>query len=114
MTSDGVDRIVEQWAGERPDLYTTTMAVLGRTFRIARLSGDATEQVYRRFDMSRPEFDVLATPRRSGAPYELSPGALASSHESGRVVLSLNGPCGEDEVATEMQKLAGSRFFHRL
>jgi hypothetical protein len=44
----------------------------------------------------------------------MSPGALVSSHESGRVVLSLNGPCGEDEVATEMQKLAGSRFFHRL
>lgn len=79
MTSDGVDRIVEQWAGERPDLDTTAMAVFGRIFRIARLSGDATEQVYRRFDISRPEFDVLATLRRSGAPYELSPGALASS-----------------------------------
>jgi DNA-binding MarR family transcriptional regulator len=79
LASDGVDRIVEQWAGERPDLDTTTMAVLGRTFRIARLSGDATEQIYRRSDISRPEFDVLATLGRSGAPYELSPEALASS-----------------------------------
>ena len=79
MPSDGVDRIVEQWAGERPDLDTTAMAVFGRIFRIARLSGDAPEQVYRRFDISRPEFDVLATLRRSGARTSLSPGALASS-----------------------------------
>lgn len=76
---DGVDEIVEQWARERPDLETTAMAVFGRIFRLARLAGDHMERTYAAFGLGRPEFDVLATLRRSGAPYELSPGALAAS-----------------------------------
>ncbi len=79
MATDGVDRIVEQWARERPDLDTTAMAVFGRVYRLARLSGDEVERVYAAFGIGRPEFDVLATLRRSGAPFELSPGALSSS-----------------------------------
>jgi len=76
---DGVDRIIEQWAHERPDLDTTAMAVFGRVFRLAKLAGDEVERAYARFGIGRPEFDVLATLRRSGAPYQLSPGALAGS-----------------------------------
>jgi DNA-binding MarR family transcriptional regulator len=77
--TDGVDEIVEQWARERPDLDTTAMAVFGRVFRIARLAGDESERVYARFGIGRPEFDVLATLRRTGEPFELSPGALGAS-----------------------------------
>lgn len=76
---DGVDRIVEQWACERPDLDTMAMAIFGRVFRLARLGGDEMERVYVRYGIGRPEFDVLATLRRTPAPHELSPGALASS-----------------------------------
>lgn len=75
--ADGVDAIVEQWARERPDLDTTAMAVFGRVHRLARLSGDAVEREYAAFGLGRPEFDVLATLRRSGAP--LSPGRLAAA-----------------------------------
>jgi DNA-binding MarR family transcriptional regulator len=77
--SDGVDRITEQWARERPDLDTTAMAVFGRIFRLARRAGDEVEQAYAAFGIGRAEFDVLATLRRAGVPYELSPGALAAS-----------------------------------
>ena len=76
---DGVDRIIEQWAHERPDLDTTAMAVFGRVFRLAKVAGDEVERAYARFGIGRPEFDVLATLRRSGTPYQLSPGALAGS-----------------------------------
>ncbi|GAA3336307.1 MarR family transcriptional regulator [Amorphoplanes nipponensis] len=76
---DGVDRITEQWRRERPDLDTTAMAVFGRIFRLARLAGDEVERAYAEFGIGRPEFDVLATLRRAGEPYELSPGALAAS-----------------------------------
>jgi DNA-binding MarR family transcriptional regulator len=76
---DGVDKIIEQWAQERPDLETTAMAVFGRIFRLARVGGDEVEKVYARYGIGRPEFDVLATLRRSGPPYQLSPGALAGS-----------------------------------
>ena len=79
MAHDGVDAILEQWGRERPDLDTTAMAVFGRIYRLAKLSGDAVEQAYAAHGIGRPEFDVLATLRRSGAPYQLSPGALAAS-----------------------------------
>jgi DNA-binding MarR family transcriptional regulator len=75
--ADGVDGIVEQWARERPELDTTAMAVFGRIYRLARLSGDAVEREYAAFGLGRSEFDVLATLRRSGRP--LSPGRLAAA-----------------------------------
>lgn len=77
--TDGVDRIIEQWAQERPDLDTTAMAVFGRIYRLARTAGDEVERAYADFGIARAEFDVLATLRRTGEPYELSPGALAAS-----------------------------------
>ena len=79
VPEDQVDVIVEQWARERPDLDTTAMALFGRVFRLARRAGDEVAQVYAKYGIGRPEFDVLATLRRSGRPYELSPGALAAS-----------------------------------
>jgi DNA-binding MarR family transcriptional regulator len=77
--SDGVDWIIKQWSHERPDLETEAMAVFGRIFRLARIGGDATERAYAAYGIGRPEFDVLATLRRSGAPHQLSPSALAGS-----------------------------------
>ncbi len=79
MAHDGVDVIVEQWGRERPDLDTTAMAVFGRIYRLAKLSGDEVEKVYAGYGIGRPEFDELATLRRAGPPHQLSPGALASS-----------------------------------
>lgn len=76
---DDVDRILAQWATERPDLETTAMGVFGRIQRIARIAGDTQERAYAAYGIGRPEFDVLATLRRSGSPYQLSPGALAAS-----------------------------------
>lgn len=79
MAQDAVDRIVEQWGQQRPELDTTAMAIFGRVFRIARLAGDEMERVYAGYGITRPEFDVLATLRRAGEPPELSPGALAAA-----------------------------------
>ena len=76
---DDVDRIVAQWAIERPDLQTEAMAVFGRIYRIARNVGDRQEQVYAQFGINRGEFDVLATLRRAGEPYQLTPTALCDS-----------------------------------
>jgi DNA-binding MarR family transcriptional regulator len=76
---DDVDRIVDQWARERPELATEAMAVFGRVYRLARLVGDRQEVVYARLGINRGEFDVLATLRRTGAPYQLSPKALSAS-----------------------------------
>src|SRR3712207_7775302 len=43
---DGVDRIVEQWARERPELDTRAMAVFGRIFRLSRLGGRSEEHTF--------------------------------------------------------------------
>lgn len=32
---DAIDRVVEQWAREKPDLDTEPMAIMGRLMRIA-------------------------------------------------------------------------------
>ncbi|MFF5232603.1 MarR family winged helix-turn-helix transcriptional regulator [Dactylosporangium sp. NPDC000521] len=77
--ADDVDRIVEQWARERPDLETEAMAAFGRVYRLAKIVGDRQERVYGALGLSRGEFDVLATLRRSGEPFQLSPKALTSS-----------------------------------
>jgi DNA-binding MarR family transcriptional regulator len=76
---DDVDRIIEQWARERPDLVTEAMAVFGRIYRIARIVGDRQSAVYDRYGISRGEFDVLATLRRAGEPFQLPPKALSAS-----------------------------------
>jgi DNA-binding MarR family transcriptional regulator len=76
---DPVDAIVEQWAAVRPDLDTAAMEVFGRVFRLARTMGDRMEKAYARYGISRGEFDVLATLRRSDAPYTLPPRELSAT-----------------------------------
>ncbi|MCF6506612.1 MarR family transcriptional regulator [Blastococcus sp. MG754426] len=76
---DGVDEIVEQWRRERPELDTTAMAVFGRIYRAAKRVGDAQEQAYAEFGITRADFDVLATLRRAGTPDGMSPGRLTSA-----------------------------------
>lgn len=76
---DRVDAIVEQWARELPDLPTEAMATWGRIYRLAQAMGDAMEIRYRQFGIGRGEFDVLATLRRSGPPYRLTPTKLAEA-----------------------------------
>ena len=76
---DPVDAIVDQWATARPDLDTAAMEIFGRISRIARAMGDRAERAYAPYGISRGEFDVLATLRRSGAPYSLSPRELSST-----------------------------------
>ena len=74
-----MDAIIEQWAAQRPDLQTEPMEIFGRIYRIAALGGARAEQAYARFGITRGEFDVLATLRRSGEPYALSPSQLSST-----------------------------------
>ncbi|NTW41930.1 MAG: MarR family transcriptional regulator, partial [Cellulomonadaceae bacterium] len=79
MGPDGVDRIREQWAVERPELETEPMGIFGRVWRIARLAGEVMEDAYALHGITRADFDVLATLRRAGEPFTLSPSALTAS-----------------------------------
>ena len=73
---DEVDRLVASWQRERPDLDVTPMQVLSRVTRLARHLDRARRQAFADQDLEAWEFDVLSALRRSGAPYQLSPGRL--------------------------------------
>ncbi|MBI3286145.1 MAG: MarR family transcriptional regulator [Burkholderiales bacterium] len=77
--SDAVDAILEQWRRERPDLDLGPMGTIGRIKRCAALVQRKLDAVFAAFGMSSWEFDVLATLRRSGAPYCLAPTSLFST-----------------------------------
>jgi DNA-binding MarR family transcriptional regulator len=74
---DRADLAIEQWARERPELPSLPMAVLGRLSEAAeRVTRDHMDPLFAESGLQRGEFDVLATLRRSGAPYMLSPTKL--------------------------------------
>ncbi|MGR0320504.1 MarR family winged helix-turn-helix transcriptional regulator [Agromyces sp. ZXT2-3] len=76
---DHVSRIMAEWRRERPDLDVSPQGVIGRLHRLANALTEELVAVYSRFGLSEGEFDVLATLRRAGAPYERTPGDLAAS-----------------------------------
>jgi DNA-binding MarR family transcriptional regulator len=74
---DRADIAVDQWARERPDLPALPMAVFGRLLDVAeRVMRDHMNPLFAEAGLQPGEFDVLATLRRSGAPYMLSPTRL--------------------------------------
>jgi DNA-binding MarR family transcriptional regulator len=75
-TSDEVDRIVEAWSRERPDLDFSPLQVLSRVGRLARHLERARRTAFAASDLELWEFDVLSALRRAGKPYQLSPKAL--------------------------------------
>jgi DNA-binding MarR family transcriptional regulator len=75
---DAVDVILGQWRRERPDLDVSPMGPIGRIKRCAVLLEARLEAEFAKFGLSMWEFDMLATLRRSGAPYCLSPTELFS------------------------------------
>lgn len=74
---DRVARIMTAWQRERPDLDTSPQGVIGRLHRLAAALTDELAIVYREHGLGEGEFDVLATLRRVGAPFERQPSELA-------------------------------------
>ncbi|WP_454050611.1 MarR family winged helix-turn-helix transcriptional regulator [Cellulomonas sp. Marseille-Q8402] len=77
-TPDHVDLIQQEWARERPDVDVRPQGVIGRLHRLAAALTDELTAVYREHGLGEGEFDVLATLRRAGAPFERAPGELAA------------------------------------
>jgi len=73
---DHVGRILAQWHNELPGLDTGPMGLIGRIKRLSAYLGEEMERVFAAHGLNRAGFDVLATLRRSGPPYSLSPSAL--------------------------------------
>ncbi|WP_377644106.1 MarR family winged helix-turn-helix transcriptional regulator [Oryzobacter terrae] len=74
--TDHVAHVVEQWRTERPDLDVSPLLVIGRVHRVANALTPELVAVYARHGLGEGDFDVLATLRRQGEPYALTPGEL--------------------------------------
>lgn len=77
--SDDIDVILQQWATERPDLDCSSMAIFGRLSRTYLHVQDRYREAARAHHLGPGEFDVLATLRRAGDPFTLTPGDLTRS-----------------------------------
>lgn len=73
---DELDRIQHAWAAELPELDTTSMALIGRLQIVHKRLSLAMSNNFRQFGLTDAGFDVLATLRRSGSPYQLTPSQL--------------------------------------
>ncbi len=76
---DPVDDILAQWNRERPDLDVGPMGLIGRLRRISHHLTREMEKTFAQHGLNDATFDVLATLRRSGPPYSLSPGDLLAT-----------------------------------
>jgi DNA-binding MarR family transcriptional regulator len=73
---DHVDTIIAQWKRERQELDTQPMALIGRLKRVAQYLSVGMDKTFKQFGLNNASFDVLATLRRSGEPFALSPSEL--------------------------------------
>lgn len=71
--TDTVDAVTAQWRAVRPDLDHSPLDVVARVSRLSRLVDRRLAENFARFDLEDWMYDVLATLRRSGEPYTLTP-----------------------------------------
>lgn len=99
--ADHVNKILQQWAEVRPDLDCTPMGVIGRIGRLERVLSPKIDKVINEFDLSRIEFDLLATLKRSNQPMTPTELYKATMLSSGA-------------VSTRLDKLASRGWLERL
>ena len=100
---DAVDRIVAQWQRELPELASENMLLFGRLKRCAVLWQPRIDAVFAEYGLGTGDFDVLATLRRNGAPYTLTPTALFAS------MMVTSGT-----MTSRLQKLESKGWIERL
>jgi DNA-binding MarR family transcriptional regulator len=90
---DHVDRVLAQWAGARPNLDLAPVAVIARLGRATAYIDAGINACLAQFGLSRGSWDVLASLRRSGPPFRLSPTELylALMRTSGAMTHRLSG-----------------------
>lgn len=71
-----VKQAIAQWRRETPELDLLPMEVIGHLKTTQLIVRGSLESFFRNHGLQLGEFDVLATLRRSGAPYALCPTEL--------------------------------------
>ncbi|UFH51103.1 MarR family winged helix-turn-helix transcriptional regulator [Pseudomonas sp. KNUC1026] len=77
--NDHVDLVLAQWAQAMPEVDVSSMAVFGRMLRLHKHLERNRAEALAHYGFKEGEFDVLATLRRAGEPYRLTPTQLYRS-----------------------------------
>lgn len=76
---DLISRLRADWLAESPQLDTSAMEVVGRVVMLANLWQAQADKLLAEFNLTYSEFDIVATLRRSGKPYKMTPTELQKS-----------------------------------
>lgn len=68
---DDVDRLLVQWAEQRPDLDFTSVGVITRLARVRSYLDAEVSAVFASYGLSSADFLVIITLRRSGQPFAM-------------------------------------------
>lgn len=82
---DPIDSVLADWRRARPETRADALQVVGRIILLGRQYEDAVTRMPWDPALSYSDYDVIATLRRAGTPYELTPTEL------GRRVLLTSG-----------------------
>ncbi len=77
--NDLLDNLVDEWQAERPDLDASPMLIIGRILKLGKVLEKRANSVLQNNHIYYTDLDVLATLRRSGKPFELTPKQLMKS-----------------------------------
>ncbi|MDX1498288.1 MAG: MarR family transcriptional regulator [Woeseiaceae bacterium] len=81
MEKDNIDRILDQWSAERPELDTAALGIVIRIMSLNRVFARDAAEALEPFDLELWEYDVLSALRRQGHPYALPATGLARESE---------------------------------
>jgi DNA-binding MarR family transcriptional regulator len=73
---DHVDDLTDQWARERPELDTSVLRLSARVVRLERFLSRRIQSDLDAVGLNEGEVNVLASLRRAGPPFELTPTEL--------------------------------------
>jgi len=79
INRDLIDSLQSDWKQERPELNTDGMQIVGRILILSKILERRAGLAIADFHICYTDLDVLATIRRSGKPYELTPSQLMKS-----------------------------------
>ncbi len=76
---DLIDALIADWNIERPDLDVDAMQIVGRVMKLGKIFENRASLALKENRIYYTDLDVLATLRRSGKPYQLTPKQLMES-----------------------------------
>ena len=76
---DLLDEIVTDWQLAMPELNAKPMLVVGRILRLGQIMDNLVSKEIEQFGLDYTDLDILASLRRKGRPFELTPTRLSAA-----------------------------------